>query len=88
MMPYVTSFFEPRRDGDRPKVVPDGSVNLAFVGQYAETPRDVVTGGDHPTSLSRAANRQRNLTQCRVVAHLDRRKEAIHVDMNDLSHKV
>ena len=42
MMPYVTSFFEPRRDGDRPKVVPDGSVNLAFVGQYAETPRDTV----------------------------------------------
>lgn len=32
MMPYVTSFFEPRRPGDRPDVVPDGSVNLAFIG--------------------------------------------------------
>ena len=42
MMPYVTSFFEPRRHGDRPDVVPAGSVNLAFIGQYAETPRDTV----------------------------------------------
>ena len=42
MMPYVTSFFEPRKYGDRPLVVPEGSVNLAFMGQYAETPRDTV----------------------------------------------
>ena len=42
MMPYVTSFFEPRAYGDRPLVVPVGSVNIAFVGQYAETPRDTV----------------------------------------------
>lgn len=42
MMPYVTSFFEPRAYGDRPLVVPEGSVNMAFVGQYAETPRDTV----------------------------------------------
>jgi len=42
MMPYVTSFFEPRAYGDRPLVVPKGSVNLAFLGQYAETPRDTV----------------------------------------------
>lgn len=42
MMPYVTSFFEPRAYGDRPLVVPEGSINLAFMGQYAETPRDTV----------------------------------------------
>lgn len=42
MMPYVTSFFEPRAYGDRPLVVPKGSVNIAFLGQYAETPRDTV----------------------------------------------
>ena len=42
MMPYVTTFFMPRAEGDRPKVVPDGSVNLAFVGQFADTPRDTV----------------------------------------------
>ena len=42
MMPYVTTFFEPRATGDRPKVVPDGSVNIAFVGQFSDTPRDTV----------------------------------------------
>jgi oleate hydratase len=37
MMPYVTSFFMPRQDGDRPGVVPAGSVNFAFIGQFAES---------------------------------------------------
>jgi len=42
MMPYITAFFMPRRKGDRPKVVPDGSENFAFLGQFADTPRDTV----------------------------------------------
>ncbi|MDR3305593.1 MAG: oleate hydratase, partial [Clostridiales Family XIII bacterium] len=42
MMPYITAFFMPRAAGDRPKVVPDGCTNLAFIGQFAETPRDTV----------------------------------------------
>ena len=42
MMPFITAQFMPRTVGDRPKVVPDGSVNLAFLGQFAETPRDTV----------------------------------------------
>lgn len=42
MMPFITAQFMPRSTGDRPKVVPDGSVNLAFLGQFAETPRDTV----------------------------------------------
>ncbi|NMM64311.1 oleate hydratase [Clostridium sp. P21] len=42
MMPYVTAFFMPRREGDRPKVVPDGSENFAFIGQFADTARDTV----------------------------------------------
>lgn len=42
MMPYITSFFMPRAAGDRPKVVPDGCVNFAFLGQFCETPRDTV----------------------------------------------
>lgn len=37
MMPYVTSFFMPRQAGDRPDVVPEGSVNFAFIGQFAES---------------------------------------------------
>ncbi|MGL5616590.1 MAG: oleate hydratase [Sarcina sp.] len=42
MMPYITSQFMPRVLGDRPKVVPEGSKNLAFLGQFAEVPDDVV----------------------------------------------
>jgi oleate hydratase len=42
MMPYVTSFFMPRKAGDRPDVVPEGSVNFAFIGQFAETGRDTI----------------------------------------------
>lgn len=42
MMPYVTSYFMPRAAGDRPNVVPDNCVNAAFIGNFAETPRDTV----------------------------------------------
>lgn len=37
MMPYVTAFFMPRKAGDRPDVVPEGAVNFAFIGQFAES---------------------------------------------------
>lgn len=37
MMPYITAFFMPRQSGDRPDVVPAGSVNFAFIGQFAES---------------------------------------------------
>ena len=39
---YITAFFMPRTKGDRPDVIPDGCVNFAFLGQFAETPRDTV----------------------------------------------
>ena len=42
MMPYITAFFMPRKAGDRPLVVPEKSVNFAFLGQFAETPRDTI----------------------------------------------
>lgn len=42
MMPYVTAFFMPRAAGDRPDVVPEGAVNFAFIGQFAETTRDCI----------------------------------------------
>ncbi|MCA9725683.1 MAG: oleate hydratase, partial [Kurthia sp.] len=41
-MPYITSYFMPRALGDRPLVVPKGSKNLAFIGNFAETERDTV----------------------------------------------
>ncbi len=42
MMPYITAFFMPREKGDRPEVVPQGAVNFAFLGQFAETTRDTI----------------------------------------------
>lgn len=42
MMPYITSFFMPRTAGDRPKIVPEKSVNFAFIGQFSDTVRDTV----------------------------------------------
>lgn len=41
-MPYINAFFQPRKEKDRPLVVPKNSVNFAFVGQFAETPRDTI----------------------------------------------
>jgi oleate hydratase len=42
MMPFASAYFQPREAGDRPAVVPEGSVNFAFIGNFAETPRDTV----------------------------------------------
>jgi oleate hydratase len=42
MMPFITSQFLAREIGDRPQVIPKGSTNLAFMGQFCELPEDVV----------------------------------------------
>ncbi len=42
MMPFITSQFMPRARGDRPQVLPPGTRNLAFIGQFVELPQDVV----------------------------------------------
>ncbi len=41
-MPFINAFFRPRKNSDRPEVVPEGAVNFAFIGQFAETPRDTI----------------------------------------------
>jgi oleate hydratase len=41
-MPYITSMFMPRAEGDRPHIVLSGSKNLGLVGQFVETNNDVV----------------------------------------------
>ena len=41
-MPYINAFFQPRKNEDRPLVVPHNAVNFAFIGQFAETPRDTI----------------------------------------------
>lgn len=42
MMPYASALFSRRLPEDRPLVVPQGSVNFAFLGQFVELPEDTV----------------------------------------------
>jgi oleate hydratase len=42
MMPYASAVFSPRTQSDRPQVIPEGSGNFAFLGQFVELPEDVV----------------------------------------------
>jgi oleate hydratase len=48
-LPYATSQFSPRRITDRPQVVPEGSTNLALLGQFVEIPDDCVFLVDYST---------------------------------------
>jgi oleate hydratase len=38
LLPYAAGCLLPRRQGDRPAVVPAGSTNFAFIGEFAEIP--------------------------------------------------
>jgi oleate hydratase len=42
MMPYASAVFSRRLAQDRPLVIPEGSHNFAFLGQFVELPEDVV----------------------------------------------
>jgi len=41
-MPFIDSLFMPYAVGDRPDVLPEGATNFAFLGQFAEVPKDCV----------------------------------------------
>ncbi|TET87387.1 MAG: oleate hydratase, partial [Sulfurovum sp.] len=41
-MPFIDSLFMPCAKGDRPAVLPKGATNFAFLGQFAEVPKDCV----------------------------------------------
>ena len=55
MLPYTTSQFMPRSPGDRPEVIPAGTANLAFIGQYCEIPDDVVYTVEYSVHSARLA---------------------------------
>lgn len=55
LMPFITSQFLVRAKGDRPPVVPKGSTNLAFLGQYCEIPDDVVFTVDYSVRSAQTA---------------------------------
>ncbi|GBR09400.1 oleate hydratase [Acetobacter oeni] len=41
-MPFVDALFMTRKIGDRPDVLPEGTENFAFLGQFVEAPHDCV----------------------------------------------
>jgi len=41
-MPFIDSLFMPCAIGDRPEVLPEGATNFAFLGQFAQVPKDCV----------------------------------------------
>jgi oleate hydratase len=41
-MPYITSMFMPRANGDRPLPIPANTKNFAMISQFVEIPLDVV----------------------------------------------
>ena len=53
--PYINAFFQPRKESDRPLVVPKGAVNFGFVGQFAETPRDTIFTTEYSIRTGREA---------------------------------
>ena len=55
LMPYAASLFLWRMLTDRPKVVPEGSTNLAFIGQYCEQPGDVPFTMEYSVRSARTA---------------------------------
>jgi len=70
MMPFITSQFLTRERGDRPQVIPSGTANLAFTGQFCELPDDVVFTVEY--SIRSAATAVYNLLE------LDREPPAVY----------
>ncbi|MFI6559397.1 oleate hydratase [Streptomyces sp. NPDC050534] len=75
VMPYITSQFLVRRREDRPAVVPAGSVNLAFIGQFAEVPDDVVFTVEYSVRTA--------WTAVARLLHLDRQPPAVYKGHHD-----
>src|SRR5438045_264938 len=55
LMPYVTSQYLTRAHEDRPQVIPEGSINLALLGQFVELPQDAVFTMDYSVRAAQTA---------------------------------
>jgi oleate hydratase len=75
VMPYVTSQLLPRGRADRPEVVPEGSVNLAFIGQFAEVPDDAAFTVEYSVRTA--------WTAVSRLLRLDRRPPAVYKGHHD-----
>lgn len=54
-MPFVDSLFMSRSLGDRPDVLPQGTTNFAFLGQFAEIPKDCVFSVEYSVRSAQTA---------------------------------
>jgi oleate hydratase len=75
LMPYITSQFLVRTSGDRPQVVPQNSTNLAFIGQYAEVPDDVVFTVEYSVRTA--------WTAVATLLHLDKQPPPVYKGQHD-----
>jgi len=75
MMPFITSQFLRREPGDRPSVVPEGSTNFAFVGQFCELPEDVVITVEYSVRSAQTA--------VYALLELDRKPPAVYKGIYD-----
>lgn len=55
IMPFTTAQFLTRAKGDRPQVIPEGSTNLALMGQFVEIPDDTVFTMDYSVRAAQMA---------------------------------
>ena len=78
-MPFITSYFMLREPGDRPLVIPNGSENLAFIGNFAETERDTVFTTEYSVRTAMVAN---------TVYYLSDRKKLSEMDLPFVEKKV
>ncbi|MCC5911057.1 MAG: oleate hydratase [Clostridiaceae bacterium] len=76
MMPYITAQFMPRVKGDRPDVVPEGSQNLAFLGQFTEITGDCVFTVEYSVRSAMMATYQ--------LLNLNKKPPEIHPSQYDI----
>jgi oleate hydratase len=55
VLPYADSVWMPRRRTDRPQVVPKGSTNFAFIGQFSEVPLETIFTMEYSMRSARTA---------------------------------
>ena len=55
LLPHVGSVWQKRRQADRPKVIPDGARNFAFIGQFCEMPDDTMFTMEYSIRSAREA---------------------------------
>ncbi len=55
LLPYAGSVWLPRGHADRPRVVPAGSTNIGFIGQFAEMPLETVFTMEYSVRSARMA---------------------------------